>query len=116
MGAPVCGKAAFPQVIEISRLTPSAGNALPDTQTLVPGWVGKLDRELLTEVPAAKLLPSIEVGPDGPQFPPMSPQHYESDLKAALEQPAGVVLYHLELLLEDAKKQAITKRLLAPRP
>ena len=81
-----------------------------------PGWVGKLDRELLTEVPAAKLLPSIEVGPDGPEFPPMSAVHYESDLQAALKQPAGVVLYHLELLLEDAKKQAITKRLLVPRP
>ena len=80
------------------------------------GWVGKLDRELLTEVPAAKLLPSIEVGPDGPEFPPMSSQHYEGDLKDVLNQPAGVVLYHLELLLEDAEKQAITKRLLAPRP
>jgi hypothetical protein len=75
-----------------------------------PGWVGKLDRELLTEVPAAKLLPSIEVGPDGPQFPPMPPAHYESDLKAALKQPAGVVLYHLELLLGDSEKHAITKR------
>jgi hypothetical protein len=75
-----------------------------------PGWVEKLDRALLTEMPAAKLLPSIEVGPDSPEFPPMSPQHYESDLKAALKQPAGVVLYHLELLLEDADKQAITRR------
>jgi hypothetical protein len=81
-----------------------------------PGWVGRLDHELLTEAPPGKLLPSIEVGPDGPEFPPMSPQHYESDLKAALEQPAGVVLYHLELLLDDAVRQAITKRLLAPRP
>jgi hypothetical protein len=81
-----------------------------------PGWVEKLDMELLTEVPAAKLLPSIEVGPDSPEFPPMSPQHYESDLKAARQAEAGVVLYHLELLLEDTDKQAITKRLLAPRP
>jgi len=77
-----------------------------------PGWVEKLDRALLTEVPAAKLLPSIEVGPDGPEFPPMASQHYESDLKAALEQPAGVVLYHLELLLGDADKQATTERAL----
>ena len=77
-----------------------------------PGWVEKLDRALLTEVPAAKLLPSIEVGPDSPEFPPMSPQHYESDLKDALKQPAGVVLYHLELLLDDPTRQAITKRLL----
>jgi hypothetical protein len=65
---------------------------------------------LLTEVPAEKLLPSIEVGPDSPQFPPMSPQHYESDLKAARQAEAGVVLYHLELLLEDTDKQAITRR------
>jgi len=72
--------------------------------------VEKLDRALLTEMPAAKLLPSIEVGPDGPQFPPMPPAHYESDLQSALKQPAGVVLYHLELLLDDPTRQAITKR------
>lgn len=75
-----------------------------------PGWVGKLDRELLTEVPAGKLLPSVEVGPDGPQFPPMPPTYYESDLKAALASQTGVVLYHLELLLNDSEKQAITQR------
>jgi len=78
-----------------------------------PGWVETLDRALLTEVPAVKLLPSIEVGPDGPQFPPMSPAHYESDLKAALKAKSGVVLYHLELLLDDAKKQGITRTNLA---
>jgi hypothetical protein len=75
-----------------------------------PGWVEKLDRALLTEVPAAKLLPSIEVGPDGPEFPPMPPAHYESDLEAARRTASGVVLYHLELLLDDPAKQAITKR------
>jgi len=77
-----------------------------------PGWVERLDRELLTEVPQEKLLPSIEVGPDSPEFPPMSPQHYESDLKAARKAVPGVVLYHLELLLDEPVKQAITKRLL----
>jgi hypothetical protein len=77
-----------------------------------PGWVEKLDRALLTEMPAAKLLPSIEVGPDSPQFPPMPPAHYESDLEAARRTAAGVVLYHLELLLDDPAKQAITKRLI----
>lgn len=76
------------------------------------GWVEKLNREMLTEVPAAKLLPSIEVGPDGPEFPPMSPEHYEGDLKAAREAGAGVVLYHLELLLNDPEKQVITRRLM----
>jgi hypothetical protein len=76
------------------------------------GWVARLNKELLREVPAAKLLPSIEVGPDGPEFPPMSPQDFEDDLKAAQEVGAGVVLYHLELLLDDPEKQAITKRLL----
>ena len=75
-----------------------------------PGWVEKLDRSLLAEVPAEKLLPSIEVGPDGPEFPPMSPAHYESDLKAALASKTGVVLYHLELLLDDPAKQAITRK------
>lgn len=77
-----------------------------------PGWVEKLDRELLSEVPADTLLPSIEVGPDGPEFPPMPPAHYEGDLKAALASKTGVVLYHLELLLEDSEKQAITNALL----
>jgi hypothetical protein len=81
-----------------------------------PGWVEKLDNSLLAEVPAEKLLPSIEVGPDGPQFPPMSAAHYESDLKAALKAKSGVALYHLELLLDDSEKQAITKRLLARGP
>ena len=81
-----------------------------------PGWVEKLDDSLLTEVPTEKLLPSIEVGPDGPKFPPMSPADYESDLKAALTAKSGVVLYHLELLLDDSEKQAITKRLLKPGP
>ena len=81
-----------------------------------PGWVEKLDSSLLAEVPAEKLLPSIEVGPDGPQFPPMSPAAYESDLKAALKAQSGVVLYHLELLLDDSEKQAITQRLLKPGP
>jgi hypothetical protein len=81
-----------------------------------PGWVGKLDMELLKEVPAEKLLASIEVGPDGPEFPTMSAAHYESDLKAALASKTGVVLYHLELLLNDSEKQAITRRLLAHGP
>jgi len=81
-----------------------------------PGWVEKLDSSLLSEIPTGKLLPSIEVGPDGPQFPPMSAAHYESDLKAALKAQSGVVLYHLELLLDDPEKQAITKRLLAQGP
>lgn len=75
-----------------------------------PGWVAKLNQEQLQEVPADKLLPSIEVGPDGPEFPPVSPEHYEDDLKAALKAPAGVVLYHLELLIDDPQKQAVTKR------
>lgn len=77
-----------------------------------PGWVEKLDRELLEEVPADKLLPSIEVGPDGPEFPPMPLAHYEGDLKAALQAKPGVVLYHLELLLADPAKQAVTRQLL----
>jgi hypothetical protein len=76
------------------------------------GWVERLNQELLKEVPSAKLLPSVEVGPDGPEFPPMPPGHYESDLKAARKAKAGVVLYHLELLLSDPVKQAITKRLM----
>ena len=76
-----------------------------------PGWVAKLNQELLKEVPATKLLPSIEVGPDGPEFPPMSARDYEDDLKAARRAPAGVVLYHLELLLNDSEKQGITRRL-----
>ena len=75
-----------------------------------PGWVEDLDRSLLGEVPASKLLPSIEVGPDGPEFPPMPTAHYESDLNAALASKTGVVLYHLELLLNDSEKQAITRR------
>jgi hypothetical protein len=75
-----------------------------------PGWVEKLDRSLLGEVPASKLLPSIEVGPDGPEFPPMPTAHYKSDLNAALASKTGVVLYHLELLLNDSEKQAITRR------
>lgn len=75
-----------------------------------PGWVEKLNQELQEEIPAPKLLPSIEVGPDGPEFPPMPPSHYESDLKTARKAQAGVVLYHLELLLNDPEKQAITKR------
>jgi hypothetical protein len=79
------------------------------------GWVERLNRDLLAEVPAAKLLPSIEVGPDGPQFPPMSLEDYESDLKAARKAPAGVVLYHLELLLDDPAKQDITKRIIGGR-
>jgi len=78
-----------------------------------PGWVGRLDHDLLAEVPASKLLPSVEVGPDGPQFPPMPPEHYKSDLRAALETRAGVVLYHLELLLDDPGRQAITRRLIS---
>ncbi len=77
-----------------------------------PGWVEKLDRELLEEVPAEKLLPSIEVGPDGPEFPPVPLAHYEGDLKAALQAKPGVVLYHLELLLADPAKQAVTRQLL----
>lgn len=78
------------------------------------GWVAKLNRQLRKEVPAAKLLPSIEVGPDGPEFPPLSPERYQSDLTAARSAEAGVVLYHLELLLDDVQKQAITKRLFQP--
>ncbi len=74
------------------------------------GWVAELNRQLLKEVPRAKLLPSIEVGPDGPEFPPLSPERYASDLAAARQAPAGVVLYHLELLVGDSEKQAITKR------
>ena len=81
-----------------------------------PGWVEELDRKLLSEVPAEKLLPSIEVGPDGPQFPPMPPAHYERDLKAALASKAGVVLYHLELLLDDLEKQGITRRVFTQVP
>jgi hypothetical protein len=77
------------------------------------GWVARLNRELLAEVPKEKLLPSIEVGPDGPEFPPMSAAHYESDLKAARDAPAGVALYHLELLLDAPEKQAITRRLMS---
>ncbi len=80
-----------------------------------PGWVERLNHNLVAEVPAAKLLPSVEVGPDGPKFPPMSLKNYESDLKAALKAPAGVVLYHLELLLDDPARQDITKRLLGNR-
>lgn len=79
------------------------------------GWVERLNRDLLAEVPAAKLLPSIEVGPDGPKFPPMSLEDYESDLRSARKAPAGVVLYHLELLLDDPAKQAITKRIIGGR-
>jgi hypothetical protein len=78
------------------------------------GWVAELNRRLLKEVPRAKLLPSIEVGPDGPEFPPLSPERYQGDLGAARSAPAGVVLYHLELLVGDAQKQAITKRLFRP--
>jgi hypothetical protein len=77
-----------------------------------PGWVERLSRALLAEFPSAKLLPSIEVGPDGPQFPAMSAAHYESDLEAVRRAEAGVVLYHLELLLDAPVKQAITKRLM----
>jgi len=75
-----------------------------------PGWVEKLDRSLLAEVPAEKLLPSIEAGPDGPEFPSMPPAHYEGDLKAALKAKTGVVLYHLELLLDDPAKQDTTRK------
>ena len=78
------------------------------------GWVAELNRQLRKEVPRAKLLPSIEVGPDGPEFPPLLPERYQSDLSAARKAPAGVVLYHLELLVSDAQKQAITKRLFQP--
>ncbi len=78
------------------------------------GWIAQLNRELEKEVPRAKLLPSIEVGPDGPQFPPLSPQRYASDLTAARQAPAGVVLYHLELLTGDSEKLAITKRAFQP--
>ncbi len=78
------------------------------------GWVAELNRRLRKEVPAAKLLPSIEVGPDGPEFPPLSPERYQSDLSAARSAAAGVVLYHLELLIGDPQKQAITKRLFQP--
>jgi hypothetical protein len=81
-----------------------------------PGWVGKLDEELLKEVPQAKLLPSIEVGPDGPTFPPMPLEQYENDLQAALKAGAGVVLYHLELLLDAPAKQAITRELIRKSP
>ncbi len=77
-----------------------------------PGWVERLNRSLAAEVPAAKLLPSVEVGPDGPNFPRMSLNDYESDLKAARKAPAGVVLYHLELLLDDPARQDITRRLI----
>ena len=77
-----------------------------------PGWVERLNRNLLAEVPAAKLLPSVEVGPDGPNFPSMSLKDYESDLKAARKAPAGMVLYHLELLLDDPARQEITRRLI----
>ncbi|MBI1939964.1 MAG: hypothetical protein HYS33_00495, partial [Acidobacteria bacterium] len=76
------------------------------------GWVAKLNQELLKEVPESKLLPSVEVGPDAPTFPPMPLEQYESDLRSALTSPAGVVLYHLELLLDEPEKQSITKRLL----
>lgn len=75
------------------------------------GWVAGLNGKLREEVPAAKLLPSIEVGPDGPEFPPLSLERYQSDLSAARGAEAGVVLYHLELLVGDSRKQAITKRL-----
>jgi hypothetical protein len=77
-----------------------------------PGWVAKLDEELLKEVPESKLLPSIEVGPDGPEFPPMPLGQYENDLQAALKAGAGVVLYHLELLLDNPARQAVTRKLL----
>ena len=76
------------------------------------GWVARLDEELLKEVPESKLLPSIEVGPDGPTFPPMPLDQYESDLQAALKAGAGVVLYHLELLLDEPEKQEITRNLM----
>lgn len=78
------------------------------------GWVAELNQQLGKEIPAAKLLPSIEVGPDGPEFPPLSPKRYQSDLRSARRAAAGVVLYHLELLVGDAQKQAITKRLFQP--
>ena len=81
-----------------------------------PGWVERLNDELLKEMPQDKSLPSIEVGPDGPEFPPMPPAHYESDLKAALASKTGVVLYHLELLLNDLDKQVITQRVLTQVP
>lgn len=77
-------------------------------------WVAELNRRLGKEVPTAKLLPSIEVGPDAPGFPPLSPERYQSDLSAARSAVAGVVLYHLELLVGDAQKQAMTKRLFQP--
>ncbi|HET7208479.1 MAG TPA: hypothetical protein VFI95_18025 [Terriglobales bacterium] len=80
-----------------------------------PGWVERLNRNLVAEVPAAKLLPSVEVGPDGPQFPLMSLEDYESDLIAARKASAGLVLYHLELLLDDPARQDITKRLIGGR-
>ncbi len=54
----------------------------------------------------------VEVGPDGPNFPPMSLGDYESDLIAARKVSAGVVLYHLELLLDDPARQEITRRLI----
>ncbi len=78
------------------------------------GWVAELNRQLRKEVPAAKLLPSIEVGPDGPEFPSLSPERYQSDLRAARSAAPGVVLYHLELLVGDPQKQAITRRLFQP--
>lgn len=77
-----------------------------------PGWVAKLNQELLKEVPEAKLLPSVEVGPDAPTFPPMPLEQYENDLRAALKAGAGVVLYHLELLLDEPEKQTITRSLM----
>ncbi len=77
-----------------------------------PGWVERLNRNLLAEVPAAKLLPSVEVGPDGPNYPPLSLEDYESDLIAVRKVSAGVVLYHLELLLDDPARQEITRRLI----
>src|SRR5512146_1443809 len=80
-----------------------------------PGWVERLNRNLVAEVPAAKLLPSVEVGPDGPQFLLMSLEDYESDLIAARKASAGLVLYHLELLLDDPARQDITKRLIGGR-
>lgn len=91
-------------------VSPMAYSALTRRGT---GWIANLNQSLLTEIPKGKLLPSIEVGPDAPTFPPMPLAQYESDLKAARKTPAGVVLYHLELLLDEPEKQAITKRLLA---
>lgn len=73
----------------------------------VPGWVGKLREALLTGVLEEKSLSSPEVGPDAPEFPPISAERYEGDLKAARNPGAGVVLYHLALLQARFGRRAV---------